>query len=904
MDRTRSFGFPFKGVSLFSAFLLASVSFTGCSRAALQVNSKGQGQQPAANASSTGPTTEFGSSKQERQWGNEAFLESVSLAREQEQARHALEATSVPGATAEVSEMVRSFDALSYTLKGEVNWKSRGLEAELSLKFKLRDNTLSTIELDSAIPEIRAVDLIKSTDGQAREGSTALEFSQDTKLRKLSIALPEALKKPVGESYFLRIRYFVARGGQFALVEPRSTDPIKSRVAYTTSEPLGAAFWMPCHNTPRDRAQFATEFKMPVSESLVANGDLRSNKTVGQQRVMSFRTRYSLPTYLMAFAVGEFQRSEIQVGKLPVSIVSRRGVGINADHHLKSMAEMMVHFQKRLVPYPFEKYDLVLLPEFAAGGIEHAGITFQAEHRSVDTRIVSDYGLTAHELAHQWFGDLVTVSNWDDLWFKEGLATLLSADAVGAADRSSAAPLDLGGISTVFEEGVASRDTRLSPDQKYNSGPYERSAWNFGQLRARMGEEKFWGFLKSILKKRAFKSVGIKEFTEELRLFASEDLVKDFVRAISAKKVPKISFSRVGNIHTLELNDADGALFNPIELLVLRKGLAPETLHLGGAAPSSVAMDLSNGARVLWDPRNEHPNFLQFVSKESQEAAALFSSSFLQANEKDAPAAFAELSAQSQRNAIAATTTWSPTDYETLVPQLLSVAAKAEILKGVCEKLAAEKPSQLEAKEAWAKVLKNDLVNPPVTGSRLRSLGVFQGCAKLLPPETLQYELDKNLSSLLAHDADPVTLAQIAVLRTLTPETLEFFKTLALNSKSMRAKSNSLDFINNAQNVSADLEPSRREAITQVFEQNFTLEMLRNMWRPAGDWMDARRVVSTTLAMMSDTTAYRVHPRAYCVGKTVARSEELKAFFEDGLPKSDEVDLALRDLLTGTTQCQ
>lgn len=240
------------------------------------------------------------------------------------------------------------------------------------------------------------------------------------------ILLPKVLS--VGESKKIRIFYetrstdLIKRG--IASISARQGDPVTSRVVYTFSEPTSAQVWMPCHDTPSDRAIFQVQMQMSDEESLISNGRLLEDKIISNGvRRMSYRTDHTLPTYLMAFAMGELNHIESSVHGLPLSVWGRRGARIDYDKLISVTRSQIKHFESLLGAYPWEKYALVLLPDFR-GGIEHASISFVGEDRSSSSNLSGDIQLMAHELAHQWFGDYVTIRDWKDLWIKEGMATL------------------------------------------------------------------------------------------------------------------------------------------------------------------------------------------------------------------------------------------------------------------------------------------------------------------------------------------------------------------------------------------------------------------------------------------------------------------------------------------------
>src|SRR5207245_2462397 len=128
--------------------------------------------------------------------------------------------------------------------------------------------------------------------------------------------------------------------------------------------------------------------------------------------------------------------------------------------------------------------------------------------------------LNAHELSHHWFGDWVTMRRYEDVWVKEGMATLLEAEAQRTRrDRANTGRLF--GHDNSFSPGDAIVDPDLHGLGKYTSGPYQRAAWTITQIRALVGETAFWASLRRVLAEHALDSITGEEFVRTFPLSES-----------------------------------------------------------------------------------------------------------------------------------------------------------------------------------------------------------------------------------------------------------------------------------------------------------------------------------------------------------------------------------------------
>jgi aminopeptidase N len=605
---------------------LALVAFQACERASAPIAGAGAGVGGRPEKRLQEPHQDLRQDLRQELREGEALRDAREFA---VQARG--EASSDTRSRAENAEFP-PIDVTSYHLRGSFDWETQTLDATVDVALTLGEPPVASakpapaataamgpkrVVLDAAVDRVHSVTL---GEGQG----PSLAFTHDTASARLEVLLPESLAT---RDVVLRVQYRARESGSLRAIEARAGDPVNVPVVYTTSEPLGAARWMPCNNTPSDRARFSVTLTSARGERLVANGRLVDESVDDKgTRTTTWATDEGIPTYLMAFAAGAFEVAETRVGDLPVSVWARRGVRFDGAGLLAMLRDQMTRFEELLVPYPFEKYSVVLLPDFPAGGIEHASVTFQRETRSTEASIASDVGLHAHELAHQWFGDYVTVANWDELWIKEGMATLLAAEALRAFDAPTARR-GLLGQSFAFGPTDAIRDTSLAPGAKYTSGPYERSAWFFTQARSLMGERAFWRAARDLLLENAWGTLD----AEKVLARFERDLGGAFVErarvALAAKDAPFLAYQppiAPGNAPRLTLVDRAGALLAPLVARVVDATgtrsqqvdlLAGSSFELpaddmasaGGGDVSSVSNAVASDNWLQLDPAVVHP---------------------------------------------------------------------------------------------------------------------------------------------------------------------------------------------------------------------------------------------------------------------------------------------------------
>src|SRR4029453_16541457 len=186
----------------------------------------------------------------------------------------------------------------------------------------------------------------------------------------------------------------------------------------------------------------------PLGWTAVANGTRIGVDSTSRGTTFAFRESEPISTYLIAFAAGPWVEKSLTTAGRPIHLFVRksRAAEVESDSlivaHDRALTWLERYFDSR---YPFQKLDVVLAPAFPFGGMEHPGAIFYSEERFIFRErptLVQRLGRTStiyHEVAHQWFGDLVTMRWFDDLWLKEGFATYMAAKMQASLDTASGA---------------------------------------------------------------------------------------------------------------------------------------------------------------------------------------------------------------------------------------------------------------------------------------------------------------------------------------------------------------------------------------------------------------------------------------------------------------------------------
>jgi aminopeptidase N len=398
-------------------------------------------------------------------------------------------------------------------------------------------------DLDLRITPRVTPELVGTTTVTAVATSPLARFDLDLTgltVSKVTVDGSPAAYDHVGSELVITPHAPIARGGKFAVrVEysgnPRQIDdPVLGRYGwistpdgvFTGDEPSGAHTWFPSNDHPADKATFGFRITVPRGLTAVANGRQTGAHTTGNSTTYTWREEAPMATYLAMVDVGRFTvRTGRTPGGIPVyTAVDSTVTTTTADKLRDTTARVTDTWVKLFGPYPFE---------LTGGVVDNVQVGF-----ALETQTKPEYGPTmgadpttiAHELAHQWFGDSVTITRWSDIWLNEGFATY--AEWMWG-ERSGTRP----SVQSQFDQRYRQVD---SPDlwavppaapgraQLFGRSVYERGAMTLHVLRQKVGDAKFFAILRAWAREHRYGNATTPQFIALAERVSGKDLGRLF----------------------------------------------------------------------------------------------------------------------------------------------------------------------------------------------------------------------------------------------------------------------------------------------------------------------------------------------------------------------------------------
>ncbi len=345
----------------------------------------------------------------------------------------------------------------------------------------------------------------------------------------------------------------------------------EERYAATQFEAADARRAFPCFDEPEFKACFTLELIHPAGNAAIANMPIVSQEPLGEHQTRTvFRETPKISPYLVAFTVGPYEFTEVAEtpSGIPVRVCLPPGLaaqGIYArDAHVRSVEWLQSYTD---VPYPYFKVDAIGIPDFEAGAMENPGaITYRTRLLAADERNASIQALkgvfstAAHELTHMWWGDLVTMRWWTDLWLNESFASFVGEKATAAlnpewrywrdfvAENTSAFNLDA--LATTHPISVEAKSAEEA-SQRFDAISYTKGAAVLRMIEGYLGEDAFRQGVRIYLKRHAEANASADDFWHALDESSGQDVTAIANAWIKASGHPLVD---------IRARDADGGL--------------------------------------------------------------------------------------------------------------------------------------------------------------------------------------------------------------------------------------------------------------------------------------------------------------------------------------------------------
>ncbi len=366
--------------------------------------------------------------------------------------------------------------------------------------------------------------------------------------------------RPISGHGVLHVAYQgkISRNSSAGLFQLKQAD---QWYVYSQFEPTDARRAFPCFDEPSFKVPWQLTLHVPKDNVAVANTPelSRADQPDGMQAV-KFKESKPLPSYLVALAVGRFDIVDAgKVGKTPLRIITPRGKGPNAKYAAEAIPQLLKLLENYFgIPYPYEKLDSIVMP-ISNFAMENAGlITYgetnllaKPEEDSINRQRTCAI-VTAHEMAHQWFGDLVTTAWWDDIWLNEAFATWMENKIVGewkpewhidvtvVNDRLFAMREDSLASTRKIRQPIESNDDIANA---FDGITYQKGAAVIQMFETWIGQDKFRKGIQSYLKQHAWGNATAKDFEASISAAAGRNIAPAFDSFLNQAGVPEISMA-------------------------------------------------------------------------------------------------------------------------------------------------------------------------------------------------------------------------------------------------------------------------------------------------------------------------------------------------------------------------
>jgi aminopeptidase N len=453
-----------------------------------------------------------------------------------------------------------SVDAVRYDISIEVTDASDSIAGTTTIQVRICDESAAGMWLDFEDMSIEKL-LVGGTERPFTYSNGHLTFKYDrTYSHNETVGIEVRYHgKPQAGLLFGRNRY-------------------GRRVVFADNWPDNARHWFPSIDHPSDKAAVSFAVTAPQKYTVVANGKMGKTISLPKGRRL---TRWSedkaIPTYSMAFGIAEFSILRPGAGAIPLLWYVFPQDSESAAAKFRRTDQMLAFFKDRIGPYPYEKLAQVeSIIKFRA--MENSNVIFYSDSLLLEEPASDE--TVAHEIAHQWFGNSVTESDWDHLWLSEGFATYFEAlffehaDGPEALKQFMARSADrLAAYKPALYEPLVNPD-QTNPLKKLTPLSYEKGAWVLHMLRGMLGDEVFFKGIQQFYGMYKGRNASSEDFQRVMEAVSEKDLTSFFRQWLYRPGSPEylLAWNWIESIHELEISvfqiQATGLFDMPVEIVV------------------------------------------------------------------------------------------------------------------------------------------------------------------------------------------------------------------------------------------------------------------------------------------------------------------------------------------------
>lgn len=423
------------------------------------------------------------------------------------------------------AERIRAFDVKHIKAELTLDAAKKQVRGKVTHTLSAIDPSLSKVVLDCG----PAIEVSSATIGP---DATPCKFEKADG-EKLVVTLKQPQRQ--GETFDLTIAYSASPKQGLQFVDPDPAHPDRPQAIWTQGEAEETRYWLPCYDFPNDQATSEMIITIAKPLSVVSNGRLvETRENADGTRTFHWKLDQPHSSYLITVAASEFAEFHDKVGELPIDYYVLKNVDEATARRFMGRTPRMIEFFGKATgqAYPYPKYAQVCLPEFN-GGMENTTATSMTDDALQDETeaLERDHdGLVAHELAHQWFGDLMTCKDWSHIWLNEGFASYfdpLFTEHARGEDEFRLRMRDelrayLGSDHQYRRPIVESRYS--TPTQLFDGVAYAKGGATLHMLRGYLGDEAWWKGIRGYVADRKFQVVDTDDFRKAVEKATGKDL--------------------------------------------------------------------------------------------------------------------------------------------------------------------------------------------------------------------------------------------------------------------------------------------------------------------------------------------------------------------------------------------
>jgi len=405
----------------------------------------------------------------------------------------------------------RAFDVQHYIIRVSFNREKKIVYGDVTVRLKPLANGFKTFNLDAGNE-----DRFKIESVQLEGSNTSLVSNLSNE--KLQITLDKDYS--TADTIGVRIVYQAQpKSGLYFVKQSKTRGYDAPAQIWTQGEPEDNHQWFPCYDYPDDKATTEQYITTPANELAIGNGALQ-NTTTNIDGTKTFHWKMDVPhvSYLTSMVVGDFVKLQETYKETPLEYYVYAGSEDLTKRVFAQTPRMMEFFETKFkYAYPFKRYAQTIVNEYSLfAGMENITATTLSDNIILEENADQSYDaeeLISHELAHSWFGNLVTCKDWSHLWLNEGFATFMEAAYREHTEGREAylKKLKSDAMAYFSSEIYGNRHPLANkyygnPMTIFNSTNYQKGGFVIHMLRQTVGEETFWKALNVYLNEYKFKS--------------------------------------------------------------------------------------------------------------------------------------------------------------------------------------------------------------------------------------------------------------------------------------------------------------------------------------------------------------------------------------------------------------